>query len=64
MVEYEILVLLPSGDNIVRDSVEDLPINLGLRRSKRPSVTLNKMMTCITYVVDSARHPNMLPKLV
>lgn len=30
MVEYEILVLFPGGDEIVRDSVEDLAINLGL----------------------------------
>lgn len=31
MVEYEIFVLLPSCDEIVGDSVEDLTIDLGLK---------------------------------
>ena len=32
VVEYEILVLLPGGHEIVRNSVEDLAIDFGLMR--------------------------------
>jgi hypothetical protein len=31
MVGYELLVLLPCGDHVVRNGVEDLTVDLGLQ---------------------------------
>ena len=37
---YEVLVLLPGGNEIIGESVEDLAIDLGLRRIKGVSDTV------------------------
>ena len=37
---YEVLVLLPGGNEIIGESVEDLVIDLGLRRVKGVSDTV------------------------
>ena len=39
VVKYEILVLLPGGNEIVRDGVEDLAIDFGLMGVKWISAT-------------------------
>ena len=63
MVEYEILVLLPGSDEIVRDSMEDLAVNFSLRGEKVLGV-IQQQITTRAYVMNSTRHPDLLPKFV
>jgi len=44
VVKYEILVLLPGGDKIVRDDMEDLAVDLGLIGVKVISVIVNNII--------------------
>lgn len=61
MMEYEIRVLLPGGDEIVGDSVEYLAI---YSRLNETSVIVNITLNRSTHVMNGARSPNLLPKRV
>ena len=44
VVKYEILVLFPGGDEIVRDDMEDLAIDLGLIGVKEISAIISNII--------------------
>lgn len=64
MVKYEFLVLFPGCDEIVRDSVENFTINLGLRGADGTSAIDSRHSHVAAHIMNSTRHPNLLPEFV
>lgn len=60
-MKNKLFILFPSGHKVVRDSMENFAINLGLQA---PLSQWKYKKSLNTYIMYSTSHPNILPKAV